>query len=80
MRSRSRVCDASIDTVTELLVDVGRAWEQLHDKEVRNVQAKNIQCDEIWSIVSAKLMSVPEGMEGATGNAGLGRVLTAIPS
>ncbi|MCB9183047.1 MAG: IS1 family transposase [Flavobacteriales bacterium] len=66
LRSTSRVCDVSINTVTKLLVDVGRACEKFHDEKVRKVQAKNVQCDEIWSFVYAKEKNVKEGMvEGA---------------
>ncbi len=68
LRSTSRVCDVSINTVTKLLVDVGRACERFHDEAVRNVQTKRCQVDEIWSFVYAKQKNVPEGMEGAAGD------------
>lgn len=68
LRSTSRVCDVSINTVTKLLVDVGRACEKFHDEKVRKVQAKNVQCDEIWSFVYSKQKNVPEGMEGQAGD------------
>jgi len=68
LRSTSRVCDVSINTVTKVLVEVGRACEQFHDEKVRGVQAKNVQCDEIWSFVYSKQKNVPEGMEGAAGD------------
>ncbi|MCC6938354.1 MAG: IS1 family transposase [Flavobacteriales bacterium] len=68
LRSTSRVCDVSINTVTKLLVEVGRACEAFHDEKVRKVQAKNVQCDEIWSFVYSKEKNVPDGMEGAAGD------------
>lgn len=68
LRSTSRVCDVSINTVTKLLVDVGRACERFHDETVRNVETKRMQCDEIWSFVYSKQKNVPEGMEGAAGD------------
>ena len=68
LRSTSRVCDVSINTVTKLLVDVGRACEQFHDEAVRNVTVKRLQCDEIWSFVYAKEKNKPEGMEGQAGD------------
>ena len=49
------------------LEEAGKACEVFHDKEVRNVQSKRIQCDEIWSFVHAKQKNVatakaaPEG-------------------
>lgn len=54
MRSISRVCDVSINTVSKLLVDAGEACLALHDETVRNVKALRIQCDEIWSFCYAK--------------------------
>src|SRR5688572_21837517 len=54
LRSVSRVCDVSINTVTKLLVDAGMACATYHDEMVRNVAAKRVQCDEIWSFCYAK--------------------------
>src|SRR2546423_4225545 len=54
MRSISRVCDVSINTVTKLLVDAGNICAAFHHEKVRNVTAKNVQCDEIWSFAYAK--------------------------
>ena len=67
MRSVSRVCGVSINTVTKLLVDAGKLCAAFHDEKVRNVAAKTIQCDEIWSFSYAKKKNVraakaaPEG-------------------
>ena len=41
MRSISRVCDVSINTVSKLLVDAGTACAAFHDKAVRDVASKN---------------------------------------
>lgn len=68
LRSTSRVCDVSINTVTKHLVDVGRACEKFHDEKVRKVAARNVQCDEIWSFVYAKEKNVREGMEEGAGD------------
>ncbi len=54
MRSVSRVAGVSINTVTKLLVDAGRMCAAFHDEKVRNVTAKSVQCDEIWSFSYAK--------------------------
>jgi hypothetical protein len=48
------LADCSINTVTKLLVDVGRACAYYQDKTLRHLKCKRIQCDEIWSFVSAK--------------------------
>lgn len=58
MRSISRVADVSINTVSKLLVDAGKFCAELHDREVRNVTSKRVQCDEIWSFVGAKAKNV----------------------
>jgi IS1 family transposase len=58
MRSVSRVCGVSINTVTKLLVDAGAACAAFHDERVRSVTAKAIQCDEIWSFSYAKNKNV----------------------
>jgi IS1 family transposase len=54
MRSISRICDISLNTVSKLLVDAGNACAAFHHQKVRNVAAKSIQCDEIWSFSDAK--------------------------
>jgi len=59
MRSISRVCDVSINTVTKLLIDAGRACAAHHDQHVRDLNTKRVQCDEIWSFTYAKAKNVP---------------------
>lgn len=59
MRSISRVCDVSINTVTKLLEDSGRFCASFHDERVRGLTSKRIQCDEIWSFCYAKARNVP---------------------
>src|SRR5215472_1831781 len=54
MRSISRVCDVSINTVAKLLSDSGEACAAFHWETVRGVKARRVQCDEIWSFVHAK--------------------------
>jgi len=54
MRSISRVCDVSINTVTKLLVDAGEACAAFHSEAVRDVKARRVQCDEIWSFCGSK--------------------------
>ena len=49
MRSISRVCDVSINTVSKLLIDAGKACASFHDASVRDVKSRRIQVDEIWS-------------------------------
>jgi len=54
MRSISRVCDVSINTVSKLLEDAGEFCAAFHDEHVRDVVAKRIQCDEIWAFTHCK--------------------------
>jgi IS1 family transposase len=54
MRSISRVAGVSINTVSALLVEAGKACAAHHEAAVRNVKAKRVQCDEIWSFCYAK--------------------------
>ena len=58
MRSISRVADVSINTVSALLVDAGKACAAHHDATVRGVRSKRIQADEIWSFCYAKAKNV----------------------
>lgn len=68
MRSISRVADVSINTGSKLLIEAGEASLAIHDETVRNVRAKRIQCDEIWSFCYAKekqAKKLENGPEGA---------------
>lgn len=67
LRSTSRMVGVSINTVTKLLVDLGVACERFHDEHVRNVAAKRVQCDEIWSFCYARKENVPEEYRGVFG-------------
>jgi IS1 family transposase len=69
MRSISRVCDVSINTVSKLLIDAGEVCSAYHDQYVRGLQSKRIQCDEIWSFTAAKQKNV-KGMKAPIAGAG----------
>ncbi len=58
MRSISRVCDVSINTVAKILVEAGKVCMQFHDENVRGVKSKRVQVDEIWSFTYAKQKNV----------------------
>jgi IS1 family transposase len=64
LRATSRIADVSINTVTKLLVDEGRACEKFHDETVPNVISQRIQCDEIWSFIYSKERNKPNGDKG----------------
>lgn len=42
------------NTVVKLLVDLADACAGYHDKHVRNLKVRRLQCDEIWNFVGAK--------------------------
>lgn len=54
IRSTVRMTGVAKNTVTKLLVDLGNACTSFHDMHVRNVSARRIQCDEIWSFCYGK--------------------------
>jgi IS1 family transposase len=68
MRSISRLADVSINTVTKLLIDAGKACAAFHDETVRGVKSRRVQVDEIWSFTAAKqknVASMKAPVEGA---------------
>lgn len=58
MRAITRVTGVSLNTVTKLLIDAGKACAAYHDDNVRNVKAQRIQCDEIWAFCYSKQRNV----------------------
>ena len=68
MQAISRSTSVSINTVTKLLVDAGHACAAYHDETVRNVQARRVQCDEIWSFVYAKAKQAPQAKADFAGD------------
>ncbi|MDB5580333.1 MAG: Transposase [Bradyrhizobium sp.] len=77
LRSTSRVCGVSINTVTKLLVDAGTVCAAFHDASVRKVNSQRIQCDEIWSFCYAKAKNV-HGAKAAPEGAGDVWTFTAL--
>lgn len=58
IRSTSRMTGIARNTVTKLLVDLGKVCMRFHDLNVRNVRVRRLQCDEIWAYVGAKAKNV----------------------
>lgn len=75
LRAISRLADVSINTVTELLVDAGRACAEYQDKVLVNLTCKRIQCDEIWAFCYAKEKNVPADKRGQFG---YGHIWTSV--
>lgn len=64
LRATSRIADVSVNTVTKLLIDVGRACQDLHNATVIGVKSERVQCDEIWSFVDCKEKAKEKGVAG----------------
>src|SRR5882672_4573184 len=60
VRSTSRLTGVAKGTILRLLADVGDACARYQDAVVRNVPAKRVQVDEIWSFVGCKQKNVTE--------------------
>ena len=58
IRAVTRLTCVSKNTVNKLLIDTGKACMAFHDENVRNVQSKRVQVDEIWSFTYAKQKNV----------------------
>jgi IS1 family transposase len=67
LRGVTRVSGVSINTVTKLLIDAGKACSEFQSLTFRNLTCRRIQVDEIWAFCYAKQRNVetakaaPEG-------------------
>lgn len=73
IRSTCRLTGRSKGTVLKLLVDLGYACMEHHDRTMRNLKCERVQCDEIWSFCFTKQKNVRLDQEG---NPGIGDVWT----
>jgi IS1 family transposase len=67
IRATVRVTGAAKNTISKLLIDLGRACAEFQDDALINLPCNNIQCDEIWSFCYAKERNVPEEHQGEFG-------------
>ena len=67
LRATSRMTGTSKVTILRLLEKLGPACVAYHDKAVRNLTCKRIQCDEIWQFCYAKDKNVPADKRGTFG-------------
>ena len=67
MRATARIAGVSINTVSKLLVEAGEACAAHHDESVREVHARRVQCDEIWSFCYAKEKNVARAKKAPAG-------------
>jgi IS1 family transposase len=54
IRATVRMTGVAKNTVVKLLVDLADACVAYHDRNVRNLRVRRLQCDEIWNFVGAK--------------------------
>jgi lambda repressor-like predicted transcriptional regulator len=62
LRSTSRMTGVCKEAILNLLVSVGKACREYEDVVIRNIPAKRIQVDEIWSFCYAKQKNVTPAM------------------
>jgi IS1 family transposase len=60
IRATVRVTGVAKNTITNLLLDLGRECSDYQDVTLRNLACNRIECDEIWSFVGAKEAHVME--------------------
>jgi IS1 family transposase len=60
VRSTARITGAARNTITTLLVQLGRAASAYQDRALRDLTSTRIECDEIWAFCYAKAHNVPD--------------------
>src|ERR1039457_5176164 len=78
VRSTVRLTGVSKGAVLRLLVSIGKACQEYQNVTIRNVPAKRVQVDEIWSFVAAKQKNVTPAIWERTGYDGDVWTFTAI--
>src|ERR1017187_10298566 len=70
VRATARLADVSKVTVLKLISDLGYAAYAFHDRNVRSVRVRRLQCDEIWQFIGAKKRNVtpPEQEQNGWGD------------
>src|SRR5271168_1994185 len=76
--STARMTGTSKGAVLRTLVKVGKACQEYQDATIRNVKAKRVQVDEIWSFCYAKQKNVTQEIWYRVGYAGDVWTFTAI--
>jgi IS1 family transposase len=66
VRSTVRITGLAKNTIVRLLGELGCACAGYHNKHLRNLKVRRMQCDEVWSFVGAKAknVSVEKKQEG----------------
>jgi IS1 family transposase len=69
LRSCSRIVDSSINTVTNVLVSVGKACMKFQDQMIIGVECNRLEIDEIWAFIQRKSKGVFDQKRDNTGDA-----------
>jgi IS1 family transposase len=67
IRSTVRMTGFAKNTITKLLVELGRVCADYQDRTLQSLPATRIECDEIWSFVGMKARTVPQERRGESG-------------
>jgi IS1 family transposase len=67
LRSTTRISGHSINTISKLLVDLGRVCAAYQDEHLRDLNSTRIECDEIWAFCYARRKNVPAAMRDEFG-------------
>jgi IS1 family transposase len=59
IRSTERMTDTHRDTIMRLMVEVGTGCAALANDQMRNLDCRRIQCDEIWTFCRMKQAMIP---------------------
>ncbi len=58
IRATVRLTGVAKNTIVKLLADLGCACAAYHNRHVRNLRVRRLQCDEVWSFCGAKAKNV----------------------
>ena len=62
-----RMTGVAKTTILRLMTKFGEACQAFHDREVRDVPARRIQCDEVWAFCHCKQKNVRDELKGTIG-------------
>jgi IS1 family transposase len=63
IRSAERLTGVHRDTIMRLIVRIGQKCAAMHDRWMRNLTLRHIQCDEIWTFVLKKQGRIPVALD-----------------
>jgi IS1 family transposase len=67
INSTVRMTGISKPTILKLIAELGAVCQDFHDREVRDLPAKRIECDELWAFCYSKTKNFPAEKKGQFG-------------